>query len=147
MVQRGEHIELTGFFAQLFGSWYPNGCIVAVINDEHQARAAVAELRAAGFAEDDVRCFTGDEVLHIDAQIVAQLNPVQRLMMRASSGTDEGTAMQQYLDEARAGHTIVIARVGHRDTPDPRVRPILEAHHAHTIRVYTDFTIVQVGPA
>lgn len=142
-----ERIEFTGFFAQLFGSWYPKHCIVAVIDDEAAARAAVADFAAAGFAEDDVRCFTGEEVTRIDAQVHRQRNAVQRVIARATSGTDEGVATQQYLDAAREGKNIVIVRVGDRDTPDPRVRPIMMAHHAHTIRVYGDLTMAQVGPA
>lgn len=147
MAEQGEHIELTGFFAQMLGSWYPKGCVVGVMDDESGARAAVADFHAAGFAYEDVRLFTGDEVLGIDAQIRSQQNPVQRVLMRVTGGTDEGTAMQMFLDEARAGHHIVIVRVGDRDTPDPRVRPIMQAHHAHSIRVYGKATIAQVGPA
>ncbi len=147
MAQQGEHIELTGFFAQLLGSWYPKGCVVAVINDEDAARAAVADFRAAGFVEDDVRVFTSDEVLRTEEQIRKQANPLQRVLMGATGGTDEGMATRQYLDEARAGHCIVVVRVGQRDTPDPRIRPVMEARGAHTIRVYMDFTIAQVGPA
>lgn len=141
-----ERIEFTGFFAQLFGSWYPKNCVVAVIDDEAAARA-VAAFAAVGFAEDDARCFTGEEVTRIDEQVHKQQGMMWRVMARATSGTDEGVAAQQYLDAAREGKNIVIVRVGQRDTPDPRVRPIMLAHHAHTIRVYGDMVIAQVGPA
>lgn len=141
-----QRIELTGFFAQMFGSWYPKNCVVGVINDEAEARQAIADLQAVGFGADDMRLFTGPEVVQIDAQIRAQQNVAQRAVTAITSGTDEGMAMQSYLDEAHQGHHIVVVRVGHRDTPDPRVRPIMQAHHAHMVHVYGDLEIVEARP-
>jgi hypothetical protein len=145
-VANEQRIEFTGFFGQMFSSWYPKNCVIGVIDDEEEARQAITDFRAAGFEADDVRLFPGAEVMQIDAQIRKQWNPVQRVMATISSGTDEGAATQTYLDEARKGHTIVAVRVGHRTTPDPRVAPIMQAHHAHTIHMYGDFAITEVRP-
>jgi hypothetical protein len=137
-------IELTGFFGQLFDNWYPRHFAVGVIDDEAEARRAVADLEAAGLGQEDVRLFSGAEVTRIDLRVRAQRNLIQRVTAAITSGTDEGMANQVYLDEARRGHTIVVARVGDSKTADPRVVPILRAHHAHSISFYGDRAIEEI---
>lgn len=140
------HIELTGFYGQLYDNWYPRHCAVGVIDDDAEARRAVADFEAAGLGQEDVRLFTGAEVEWIDMRIRAQRHLIQRVTASITGSTEEGVANRTYLDEARRGHTIVVARVGDGKTADPRVVPILRAHHAHTILVYGDRTIEEVQP-
>jgi hypothetical protein len=134
-------IELTGFYGQLFDNWYPRNCAVGVIDDEVEARRAVADLEAAGLSPEDFQLFTGPEVEWIDMRIRAQRHPIQRVTAAITGGTEEGLANRIYLDEARRGHNIVVVRVGDGKTANPRVVPILRAHHAHSIAVYGDRTI------
>lgn len=137
------HIELTGFFAQMYGSWYPLHHVVGVIDDDVEARQAVVAFHTAGFAVEDVRLFTGVEITRIQTQIGAQRNPIQRVTASLTSGTEEGIAGQAYLDEAAQGHNIVVVYVGKRDGPDPRVVPVMRAHHAHIVHTYGDSVMVE----
>jgi hypothetical protein len=139
-------IELTGFYGQLYDNWYPRHCAVGVIDDEAEARHAVADFEAAGLDRGDVRLFTGPEVAWIDMRIREQRHLIQRVTAAVTGGTEEGIANRTYLDEARRGHNIVVARVGDGKTADPRVVPILRAHHAHTILVYGESTIEEIRP-
>jgi hypothetical protein len=117
---------------------------VGVIDDEAEARRAVADLEAAGIGPEDVRLFTGAEVARIDMQVRAQRHLIQRVTAAVTASTEEGMANRTYLDEARRGHNIVVARVGDGKNADPRIVPILRAHHAHTISVYGDRAIEEI---
>lgn len=121
-------IALTGYFAQMYGSWYPMHCVVGVMDDDAEAQQVVTDFHTAGFGVDAVRLFTGAEVTQIQTQIGAQRNPIQRVTASLTRGTDEGMAAAADRDEAAQGHHIVVVYVGKRDRPDPRrVAPVMPA--------------------
>lgn len=124
--------EFTGALGNASGRYYPKGWIVAVIHERAQAEQAAEELRAAGFADEDVRLFSGAEVLELDRAFNEQRSLGQRLGGLLPS--DQGAAQQEYLDEARRGRHFVLV---HASGPEmERPRAILASHRAHVMRHY-----------
>jgi hypothetical protein len=133
--------EFTGALANAWGRYYPKGWVVAVIHERAQAEQAAEELRAAGFADEDVRLFSGEEVLELDRAFNEQRSLGQRL--GALLPSDEGAAQQEYLEEARRGHHFVLVHASGPETE--RARSVLASHRAHAMRHYGDLAITDLG--
>jgi hypothetical protein len=121
-----------GPLANHFGTYYPTGYVVAVLEPPAAAGAADA-LRAGPCAPDDVRTFSGEEVLDIATAAEAHESPLQRL--GAALAADEGEAQTEYLAEARQGRSFVVAHAPDADQA-ARVGRVLGAHGARQMRHY-----------
>jgi hypothetical protein len=85
----------------LFGTFYPQGYIVASVDDPADADRAHAALQQAGF--DEVRTWTGQEVLERHQAFIAQRNLAQRVGSIFAS--DEKLALDDYLEAAQPART------------------------------------------
>lgn len=130
--------EFTGALGNAWGHYYPKGWVVAVIHERAEAERAAEALRTAGFADEDVRLFSGREVLELDRAFDEQRSIGQRLGGLLSS--DEAAAQQEYLDEARRGRHFVLV---HASGPE-RAGAILASHEAHAMRHYGDLAITDL---
>jgi len=122
----------------LMGTVYWKDHVVAVVDDSAVAADAVAALVAAGSPADGTRAFSGPEVVRHHEAYLAHRNPLQRL--GAALASDEGEIADEFVEEAREGHSIVVAPAAEPEAAD-RVAGVLRAHHAHHIKHYRDNTI------
>jgi hypothetical protein len=136
--------SFTGALARQFGTYYPTGYVVAVLEPEAVA-GTVDALRAGPCAPDEVRAFSGQEVLDIAAAVGADQTPLQRL--GASLASDEGEAQTEYREEARQGRSLLVVHAPD-DAQTERVRQVLAAHGARRMRHYGRFVMTDLrdGP-
>jgi hypothetical protein len=132
-----------GPLANHFGTYYPTGYIVAVLDSpDHEEQAAQA-LREAGCDAGQVRVFTGDEVLATDHRIRQERTLAQRAGRLLAS--DEAEAEQQYLEAAQRGQAFVTVHA-----PDPaeaqRVAAVLTQHGGHGVRHYGPAVMTVLSP-
>jgi hypothetical protein len=136
-------IELNGVFAQMLGVWYPKDYIVAAI-DATDGAAAVDELLAAGFGSDAIHLHDSARVCAIGAAIYEQ----RTLMQSAGSAlsravTDEGLMSQEYIEQAKAGASLIAVRASEPPLAD-QARQILAAHGARRMRFYGDRSVTDL---
>src|SRR5688572_32628469 len=132
-----------GPLATHFGSYYPTGYVVGVLDDSRHAEEATQALRAAGCDAGEVRVFTGEQVQAIERQFLHQRTLAQRVGEAIAS--DEGEAHQQYLEAARRGHAFVTAHAPHLDEAR-RVATILTQHRGHGVRHYGAAVMTELVP-
>jgi hypothetical protein len=133
--------EITGPLANAFGAYYPTGYVVAVLHERENADHAQAALESGGFARDDVRVFSGAEVLEIDRRYHEQAGLVQRMASHIAS--DERTAQEEYLAEARHGRNFVTIHAATTEQVHA-AQSILKAHGGHQIRYYGNLAITDL---
>ena len=136
-------VRFEGPLANHFGSYYPTGYVVAVLDGKEQAERAAQALRDAGHAAGDVRVFTGEEVLGLDRRFREERTLGQRLAGLLPA--DEGEAQQQYLEAAQRGHALVTVHASELAAAQP-VKEILAAHGAHGVRHYGGATMTVLIP-
>ncbi len=113
---------------------FPNQQLLAVFHGAG-AEDAAHELRDLGCSEDDVRILRGQEA--IDSIVVTgkSKGPITQLLKGIQDHlSDEQTFMEQYENEARAGNTILVARV-----PEERAdeaRQLVARNGGQTIRYF-----------
>jgi hypothetical protein len=125
----------------LMGTVYWKDHVVAVVDDPAEAERAAAALVAAGSPADGTRAFPGAEVVRHHEAYLAHRNPLQRL--GAALASDEGEIADEFVDEAREGHSIVVAPAAEPAAAE-RVAGVLRGHHAHHIKHYRDNTIADL---
>lgn len=136
-------IELNGVFAQMLGVWYPKDYIVAAIGAA-DGEAAVAELLAAGFGRNSIHLHDSALVCEIGASIYEQRTPIQRVGSAFSRAvTDEGLMSQEYIEEAKAGASLIAVRASEPPLID-EARRILAAHGARRMRFYGDRSVTDL---
>lgn len=122
-----------GSAATAFGTYYPNGYVVAVLEDQEGATAAAGALQETGFGADEVRVWTGPEVLANHEEFQKRRGPLQRLGGLFAS--DEKEALDGYIENARQGHAFVTVHAPGTEEME-RARGVLAAHRAHNMHHY-----------
>ena len=139
-----ERIELNGVFAQMLGVWYPKDYLVAAL-DAADAVAAVEDLLAAGFGDNAIHLHDSERVLRNATVIHEQRGPLQRAGAALSGAvTDEGLMSEEYLDEAKAGASLLAVRASEPPLAN-EARRILAAHGARRMRFYGDRSIIAMS--
>lgn len=126
----------------MFGTFYPEGFVVAVVDDPARAEAAVAALRDAGSSTEDVMLRPGAHVLANYRAHRERRGLLERLAPLFPS--EESDVEREYLEEAEQDRTFVAVRAPERDRRD-RVAEILRAHGGRAIRYYGPRTITDLG--
>jgi hypothetical protein len=132
-----------GPVARQFGTYYPLGYVVAVL-DPAAVAGAVEALRTGPCVPDDVRTFSSQDVLDIDRAAEARETPLQRL--EGALASDEGEAQSEYLDAARRGQSFLVVHAPDADQTE-RVRTILAAHGARQMRHYGPLVMTDLSSA
>jgi hypothetical protein len=124
-----------------WGVIYPEGDIVAVIDDCAEADRAVQALEAAGISDHDIFLIEGRRAVEI-MQDYRQHQHVLGRIGRAISElmSDSSRFSREYLDEARKNHHLLVMHAPSAEVVD-RVRPVLRAHRAHHVRYYGSLAI------
>jgi hypothetical protein len=124
---------------------YPTNRLLAVIDDPAAAAAALAELKAAGFADRDLEILRGEE----SADRMDGTGEVSGWLGRLRRAFDF-TLMDQLVDFAtyeralRDGRAVVMVHV-HGDAPKEEALQILKRHGAHFMNYYGRFATEEHG--
>lgn len=125
-----------------FGTFYPTGYVVAVVDDAVHADQARIAIQQAGVP--DVHVYAGADVVAHHQALLDQRTPLQRLGSVISA--DEKLMQEDYLEQARAGKVLLTVQV----VPDVEqieiVRRILRAQHAVLLRYYDTDGVVELSP-
>ena len=118
---------------------YPTNRLLAVIDDPPEAAAALAELKAGGFADRDLEILRGEE----SADRMDGTGQVSGWLSRLRRAFDF-TLMDQLVDFAayeralRDGRAVVMVHV-HGDAPKEAAHQVLKRHRGHFINYYGRF--------
>jgi hypothetical protein len=110
----------------------PQGFLVAILNDAPAAERAKAALKAAGFADGNLRVYTSHEILDSREQFLAQRSLTGRVV---SALTDDQEAITLYYGYAREGRSALWVHVP-EDHDAGRAIRCLADHHVLHIRHY-----------
>jgi hypothetical protein len=122
-----------GPFGVSFGTYYPEGYIVAAVDSAETAEQAVAELRGAGFTEGDVRTYSGQMVVENHEAFQRQRSVLQRI--ESAFASDEKEAVDEYIEEARRGRHFITVRAPDEEQIE-RARQVLAATGAYKMHHY-----------
>ncbi len=126
------------------GNPYPLDDVVAVIDDRESAERAVRSLRDAGLPEDDVDLVDGPFAIEAFRSFRQHRGRLQRLEAWLSSVfSDDATYAPIYQREAERGHYLVIAHAPRPEVVE-RVRQVLSAHGAHSMRHFELLTVTDL---
>jgi hypothetical protein len=117
----------------LWGTYYPEGSVVAALPVPDEARRGAAALVEAGWPADEVHVVSGEEALSRQRAYAQRQSAIQRL--KAAIPTDQGEALHEYLEAARRGEHFVVARAAGASRAE-QAAAILRPHGAHMIRHY-----------
>jgi hypothetical protein len=118
---------------------YPTNRLLAVIDDPPEAAAALAELKAGGFADRDLEILRGEE----SADRMDGTGSASGWLGRLRRAFDF-TLMDQLVDFAayeralRDGRAVVMVHV-HGDAPKEAAHQVLKRHRGHFINYYGRF--------
>lgn len=120
--------------------WNLTNRVMAVIDDEAQAQAAVDTLEQAGVHDHDVAAFCGTEgVRELDADGVHG-GGVKQALRALQQLTVEGLHLRHYQAELTQGHLVVEVALHGREQRDAIVQ-ILRSHGGHFVNAYSLWTI------
>ena len=125
--------RFVGPLAHHFGTYYPTGYVVAVLDSSDQAKQAAHALYQAGFDADQVRVFTADEVLAVIHRFQQERTLAQRIGHALAA--DEGEAEQEDLEAAQRGHAFATVHAPNV-AEARRVAGMLVQHGAYRVRYY-----------
>jgi hypothetical protein len=127
-----------------WGLIYPEGNIVAVIDDCTEADRAVQALEAAGIPADDIFLIGGRRALDVMEDFRQHQHALGRIGRAISNlMSDVPRFEQQYLNEARKGHHFLMVRAPSDEVVE-LVRPVLRAHQAHHVRHYGSLAVEEL---
>jgi hypothetical protein len=118
--------------------------VVAVVDDRASAEHAVQALRNAGLPEHDIDLLDGPSVVATSRSYDQQHGILGRLASWLSSVlSDDSSYIRDYVLEAESGHYFVIVHAPQQDLVE-RVREVLHAHGAHSMRHYEWLTVTDL---
>lgn len=124
-----------------FGVVYPEGYVVAVIDDGVQAGEAVEALCQHDIAAKDIVLLTGQEASAAAQAAQEHVGSLKRVFEELFM--DELTFQRDYLDQARQGHSILNVKA--RNLAHARdIRGLLAPYHAHDAKYYGRATITDL---
>jgi hypothetical protein len=123
------------------GNIYPRDDVVAVIDDRESAERAVRALNDAGLPESDVDLLDGPSVAEANRRLGGRLQRLEAWLSTALS--DDAAYARAYVLETERGHYLVVAHAPRADVVE-RVRQVLRAHGAHSMRHYESLTVTDL---
>jgi hypothetical protein len=112
--------------------FHPHGFLAAVLEDDDTAEEAKAVLREAGFADKDLRTYSGHQVLDDRERFLAQQGMLRRVVGEVTSDSE---AVALFVSYARAGRSFLWVHVADRETANRAIRSLSNCHVLH-IRYY-----------
>src|SRR3954465_14364806 len=99
----------------------PKGFLVAILSDAQEAERAAAALRAAGFADRELRIFTGEQILADYARYTARQNRPRRALAAVA---DDPETLELYHGHARNGRAALWVHVPDDDKAGRAIRAL-----------------------
>jgi hypothetical protein len=118
----------------------PQGFLVAVLGDAEKAEGAKAALRAAGFAEKDLRSYPGQQVLEDRERFLAQQGPLRRVVGEVTSDSEAVALFSQY---AREGRSFLWVHAGDREGANRAIHSLASYEVLH-LRYYGRDTLEDI---
>ncbi|WP_448627113.1 hypothetical protein [Geodermatophilus sp. URMC 64] len=112
--------------------FHPKGFLVAILPGPDEADQAEAALRTAGFADQDLRIFTGEQILADYRRYLARMGPTRRV---AAAVTDDQETLDLYHGHARDGRAALWVHVTDDDEANRAIRGLSGCRTLH-IRHY-----------
>jgi hypothetical protein len=126
----------------------PDGFLIAILADPAEAERAAAALRAAGFADRQLRTITSRQILDDYARQSPHLNLPRRVV---AALTDDQDAIDLYLGYARDGRSALWVHVADGDAADLAIRALADCdtrricwYYGH--RTQSDFNLRRPTP-
>jgi hypothetical protein len=110
----------------------PKGFLAAILPDPAEAERAATALRAAGFADRQLRIFTGEQILEDYQRYITQQSLTRRV---AAAVTDDQETLDLYHGHARDGRAALWVHVADDDEADRAIRGLSDFSALH-IRHY-----------
>ena len=112
--------------------FHPKGFLVAILPGAAQADRAATALRSAGFADRELRIFTGEQILADNARYTAHHSVLRRV---AAALTDDQETLDLYRRYARDGRSALWVHVTDDDEANRAIRGLAGCATLH-IRHY-----------
>jgi hypothetical protein len=110
----------------------PEGFLVAILENPEQAEQAKAAMGGAGFADEDLRIYTGQQMLDSWERFKAERGMAQHIVGKL---TDDQEAIELYFGYARDGRSALWIHVPDEADADRAVRCLAD-HNVLHIRHY-----------
>ena len=110
----------------------PKGFLVAILPGPDEAGGAAAALRTAGFADRDLRIFTGEQILADYGRYIARMSLTRRV---TAAVTDDRETLDLYHGHARDGRAALWVHVADDDEANRAIRALSGCRTLH-IRHY-----------
>lgn len=120
--------------------FHPTGYLVAVLEDDEEAERGRDALERAGFSSDDLRVYTGPEILEDHRRFLQRRRPVEALI---GSLLDDTEARDQYLRWAEQGRAALWARVPTDHDATRAIKALADFHALH-LRHYGHDSITDI---
>ena len=112
--------------------FHPKGFLVAILPGLEEAERVAGGLRTAGFADRQLRIFTGEQILQDYARYVARMSLPRRA---AAAVTDDRETLELYHGHARDGRAALWIHVTDDDEANRAIRGLSDSAALH-IRHY-----------
>jgi hypothetical protein len=119
---------------------FPTNHVVGIVKDLQEAEQALHALRNAGHAEDRIHLIPSQEVVEGMQGRVQDRNVLRKMLHQLATTSDEGSAGQLYLEQARRGwHMIAVYAVTGEQAD--QIAHLLSTYHVSLIKYYGRWSI------
>ena len=118
----------------------PEGFLVVVLSDAHEAERASTALGAAGVPDGHRRIYTGEQVMDERQRFVAQQGAGRRLVEKLTIDAD---VLQLFIDYAESGRAFLWVRVPRREDANRAIRA-MGGHQVLHYRYYGDNSVEDI---
>ena len=120
---------------------YPTNKVIGIIDDADDCKAALNDLRAAGFTADAIEVLSGKEDARRLDPTGEEHGPMARFARWIQKAGDmEPEHVRRHEQEVQAGH-FGIGVIAKEPEAREKVRKILKAHNGHFINFYGQWAI------
>jgi hypothetical protein len=127
--------------------FYPTNKVVGIIDDPADAKAALRDLRAAGFTVDEIEVLTGEEGAHRIDVIGEEYGPLARFIrpFQKLLGDYEPVHVRRHEREFLAGHYGIGVTAKEPEARE-KAHQILKSHNGHFINFYGQWAMEVLEP-
>ncbi len=141
-------VKPTKFLQALLDEWHTKNFLLAIIDDRAQADQTVEALHSAGWNDEEIRLFHGEEAVEEAEEHAEQVEAKQSLAQRFSTiardlSSNESGLAEHYEEEAQQGHAILAVYNPSREQENC-AQDILEKHQAHHVECFSRWNITDV---
>jgi len=127
----------------------PNRCVTATFNQTPDATKAVQSLRTAGFAESEIRLYTGEEgAIKLDVNAEDESLPTRLLQSLTKALADDAGYLERAANKLKQGGTLISVSLKEEEEEDynravERASTALKAAGGDAVQHWGDWTTEQ----